>query len=213
MSRCLLLGFALSAVACGGAGVLPSISIAARRGDIAWMRQLLDAGADPNEPARDGNGWPPLMHAIHKGQFEAAALLLEHGADPNGAGPAGYTALMMAAADSDSRMVRLLLDHGADPHRRGPGGMTALSQAVTGGALGDIDRPLLGGCHADTVRALLEFEPDLTLPSSAAGAEARFWAHLHAGLQKMWNVATVRTTGARPVTDCGAVLNAARRRP
>jgi ankyrin repeat protein len=85
----------------------------------------------------------------------------------------------MAAAEPDARFVRLLLGHGADPRARGYGGATALSQAVSGGALCDIDRPLLGGCRTETVRALKTHDPDLRLPDTIAGWNARWWAKSH----------------------------------
>lgn len=115
---------------------------AARSGAVDAMRILLDKGADPN--TRDHrNGWTPLLHAIHKRQPAALRLLLERGADPNRR-VGELTPLLMAAADDDPTMVELLLQHGADVHARGAGGTTPLSQAVSGGALSDIDRPLLG---------------------------------------------------------------------
>ena len=129
------------------------------------MRDLLGGGADPNDPGSGGTRWPPLLHAIHKHQLEAARLLLDYGADPNSASPNGYTALMMAASERDPAMTRLLLERGADAHRVGPAGITALSEAVTGGAITDIDRPIIGGCHPETVRVLLEHVPDVKLPA------------------------------------------------
>lgn len=156
---------------------MTALMAAARTGALDAMRVLLDAGADPN--ARDhANGWTPLLHAIHKRQAAAVRLLLERGADPN-TRTDSETALMMAAADSDPAMVELLLRHGADARARGRGGATALSIAVSGGALTDIDRPLLGGCHPDTVRVLREHDPDLDLPNSVAGRQALWWANLH----------------------------------
>lgn len=211
MPRLLLLAAAVSTVACN-AGVLPPLSVAARRGDLASMRTLLDAGADPNEASGGGTRWPPLLHAVHNQQLEAARLLLDRGADADSAGPRGYTALMMAASAHDAGMVTLLLDYGADPHRVGPGGMTALGEAVTGGALSDVDRPLLGACNPETVRILLERAPGLTVPGGAAGHEAQFWVRLHAGLQKMRNIALVPTTGASPAVDCGTVMTMIDRR-
>src|SRR5260370_36688258 len=62
---------------------------AARNGDIATMQALIEGGADLNQ--RGGvNGWPPLMHAIHKNQSAAVATLLEAGADPNQRGSGGF---------------------------------------------------------------------------------------------------------------------------
>ena len=150
---------------------------AARNGAVDAMKALLDGGADPG--LRDvRNGWTPLFHAVHKQQLEAARLLLDRGVDPNR--PARMaTPLMLAAGDADPAMVQLLLAHGADPHARGLGGSTALTAAVSGGALSDIDRPLLGGCRPATVKALLAHDPALTLPDTMAGREALWWARFH----------------------------------
>jgi ankyrin repeat protein len=150
---------------------------AARNGAVDAMTMLLDGGADPN--TRDVmNGWTPLFHAIHKGQAGAVRLLLDRGVDPNR--PARMLrALAMAAADRDPTIVELLLAHGADVDARGIGGSTALSVAVSGGALTDLDRPLFGGCHPATVRALLAHDPTLRLPDTIAGREALWWARFH----------------------------------
>jgi len=150
---------------------------AARSGSIEAMTMLLDRGADPG--VRDAiNGWTALFHAIHKRQAGAVRLLLERGVDPNTA-TRRLRPLAMAAADLDPAILELLLAHGADPHARGIGGSTALSVAVSGGALVDLDRPLLGGCHPATVRALLKHDPTLRLPDTIAGREALWWARFH----------------------------------
>ena len=150
---------------------------AARAGAVDAMKTLLDGGADPG--ARDvTNGWTPLFHAIHKGQAGAVRLLLDRGVSPNT--PARMLRpLARAAADRDPAIVQLLLAHGADAHARGIGGSTALSVAVSGGALTDLDRPLFGGCHPATVRALLTHDPTLRLPDTIAGREALWWARFH----------------------------------
>ncbi len=168
-------------------GGLTALMWAARAGALDAMTALIDGGADLN--ARDErNGWTPLLHAVHKQQSPAVRLLLERGADPN-ARTAALTPLLMAAADSDPTIVALLLDHGADPSARGYGGATALSQAVSGGALSDIDRPLLGGCRTQTVRALLDRDPTLTVPETIAGRHALWWAKFH-GCQEVLDMVT-----------------------
>src|SRR5207237_1701772 len=102
------------------------------------------------------------------------------GADANRATPGGLTPLLMAADDPDPTIVDLLLAHGANPHVEGPDGRTPLTQAVSGGALTDFtDRPLLGGCHPATVRALLTHDPTLGLPDTFAGRQALWWARFH----------------------------------
>jgi ankyrin repeat protein len=159
-----------------GGGLTP-LMWAARAGAIDAMQALLDGGADP--AARDvRNGWTPLLHAIHAHQVEAVQLLLDRGADPNRSARM-TTPLLMAAADSDPTIVEALLAHGADPTRRGIGGSTPLTEAVSGGALSDIDRPLLGGCRPATVAALLAHDPALALPDTIAGREALWWARFH----------------------------------
>jgi ankyrin repeat protein len=158
-------------------GGLTPLMWAARNGALEAMAALIQAGADVN--ARDTrNGWTPLLHAVHTQQPAAIRLLLQQGADPN-ARTAAVTPLLMAAADPDPAPVALLLEYGADPSARGFGGSTALSQAVSGGALSDIDRPLLGGCRTETVRALLRHDPTLTIPDTIAGHHAIWWAKFH----------------------------------
>lgn len=124
---------------------------AARNGDVNSVRQLLAHGADPNAPT-GGNGWPPLMHAIHKHQLATAAALLDGGADVNRAAPNGDTPLMMAAGYGYVDFVRLLLSRGADPNRRNAGGEIALDYALVG--MNDIDRFTLFECQNETVALL-----------------------------------------------------------
>jgi ankyrin repeat protein len=158
-------------------GGLTALMWASRAGAVDAMAALLDAGANPN--ARDErHGWTPLMHAIHAQHVGAVRLLLERGADPNIRVPS-FTPLIMAAMEPDPSFVKLLLEHGADAQARGNGGATALSQAVSGGALSDIDRPLLGGCRTETVRALKTHDPKIDMPDTIAGWHALWWARFH----------------------------------
>jgi ankyrin repeat protein len=164
---------------------LTSLMWAARSGAVDAMAALLDGGADPN--ARDRrHGWTPLLHALHRRQIDAVRVLLERGADPNARTDA-LTPLLMAAPDADPAFVTLLLRYGADPHARGSGGATALSQAVSGGALSDIDRPLLGGCRTESVRALRAHDPTLSMPDTIAGHHALWWAKFH-GCEEVLNL-------------------------
>lgn len=56
------------------------LSQAARSGNLAVVKQLLDAGADPN--VVEGPGWTAVMSAAENGHTDIARLLMESGADP-----------------------------------------------------------------------------------------------------------------------------------
>jgi ankyrin repeat protein len=140
---------------------------AGRAGSVESIRALAAAGAALDTRDQAVNGWTALVHAIHKGQDDAADALLAAGADPNVRCDGGSTALMFAAAYGNARMVRTLLDRGADPHAEATGGVTALWNAAGGGGLFDFtDGPSVGTCHPEIVRALLERAPDLKLAPS-----------------------------------------------
>jgi len=164
---------------------------------------LAIAGAGENQIAAWGdtrNGWTPHLHAIHTQRVGAVRLLLERGADPNGRIDS-TTPLMMAAIEIDPSFVELLLEYGADPKARGYGGATALSQAVSGGALSDIDRPLLGGCRTETVRVLKTHNPKIDMPDTIAGWHALWWAKFH-GCHDVLNMVGPSGTRAK-VSDKG----------
>ena len=90
--------------------------LAAARGDgtADHLRVLLDAGLDPNRISGRLRA-PPLMYAVHGVNHVAAALLLDHGADPNWSAPIKGTALHMTMITPHLEMARLLLERGADP--------------------------------------------------------------------------------------------------
>jgi ankyrin repeat protein len=154
---------------------------AARIGDARAIAALAAAGHDVNAVDQGGNRWTPLLHAIHKGQRGAIDALLAAGADVHR--PAGgrrssghLTPLLMAVGNGQADIVRRLLAAGADPRTDGPGVFPA---AVAGGALTDIENPLLGQCNAEVVRALLERDPTLRLPRNARGHLALLFATLN----------------------------------
>ena len=92
-----------------------ALMFAARVGDLASARLLVEAGAD----VRDADAWgvAATVLAAHSGYGELLEFLLEHGADANAAG-AGFSALHVAIMRRDEKMVRVLLAHGADPNAR-----------------------------------------------------------------------------------------------
>jgi ankyrin repeat protein len=124
---------------------------AASLGRVDRLRELLATDPDA-QAARTPEGFDPIGLAAFLGGADAVAVLLEHGADPDGdvdnpmrAGP-----LHAATAVGDSASVRVLLEAGADPDARQQGGFT----------------PLQAAAHVDDVesaRLLLEHGADVGL--------------------------------------------------
>ncbi len=170
-----LLGIALLASACARQPDLPPLMAAARAGDVATMTALIDGGADVN--ARDARQrFTPLLHAVHAQRGAAVRLLLARGADPN----TGYMPpLAMAALGPDGTIVETLIEYGANVYARGPRGASPLSMAVSGGAMTDVDVPILGSCHPATVRAFIDYDPTLRIGREPAALEALWWARFH----------------------------------
>ena len=76
------------------AGPWTPLHHAARAGDAAMVRLLLENGADLE--ARDPGGTTALHYAAYWGHPEVAQVLLAAGADPNALDRAGYTPLAWA---------------------------------------------------------------------------------------------------------------------
>ena len=94
---------------------------------LAFIRTLLEIGADPNAPSDDG--FPPLIAALSCSRAvpgasprtdvdEIIRLLLSCGADANQRGINDYTPLHMAVAERNALAVLRLLEHGADADLR-----------------------------------------------------------------------------------------------
>ncbi len=85
-------------------------------GQVESVRLLLERGADPNAlSTAEIAKVPPLGTAAFVRSPQLAQVLLDSGADPNGRGEGGFTALHAAAQNEDEELARLLLDRGADP--------------------------------------------------------------------------------------------------
>jgi ankyrin repeat protein len=86
---------------------------------VAFIRTLLELGADPNY--EDDAGFPSLIAALstdRADRYEIIELLLAFGADIQAHGINDWTPLHYAAATDDLDGIRLLLACGADPNAR-----------------------------------------------------------------------------------------------
>ena len=84
---------------------------AAQTGNVVAIKKLVSEKADIN--GRDSHGRTPLMVAAFARHLEAAAALMEAGADSSLLENDKYDALTIAAVDGNSEMVRLLVKKGA----------------------------------------------------------------------------------------------------
>ena len=117
-----------------GAALAGEIHDAARQGDLAKVKALLDK--DPklvNE--RDFYQLTPLFHAVPKGHLEMCKLLIEKGADVKATDDIDATPLHNAAALGHIEICKLLLDKGADVNARDKWGVTPLHLAASNGHL------------------------------------------------------------------------------
>jgi len=146
-----------------GAGATPLMR-AARTNDVAVMRLLLEAGADPNTTLPDGTtvlmiaagqglgpprgDGPRIRVPTEAGAVEAVTMLLDRGAPINATNKAGNTALHGSVSRGDA-VVKLLLDRGAKIVKNNAG-LTPIDIAKGAGGRGG-----RGGVVRESTAALL----------------------------------------------------------
>ena len=106
---------------------------AAKKGDAAAVRRLIEQKADANIPGPDGT--PPLYWAIQSDDLPTAQLLIRAGADVKTPNRYGVTPIQIATINGNAAMIRVLLDAGADPNTVDLANQSALMNAVRSGEL------------------------------------------------------------------------------
>lgn len=102
---------------------------AAKNGDAASVKLLLEKGADPN--ARVFGTWlnfTPLIQAIEEGHCEAAEALLNYGANPYLEDENNDPALVFAASKEHEEELKLLLKWKVPIDGKNSNGITALAR-------------------------------------------------------------------------------------
>jgi hypothetical protein len=100
---------------------------AAKVGDLAQVKALLDGGADVT--AKNDGGTTALMAASGGGHVEVVQLLLDRNVDVDAKDHVGETPLMYAASKGSFEVVKLLVENGADLTAKGRDGATAMEMA------------------------------------------------------------------------------------
>lgn len=100
------------------------LMMAALRGQLGAMRQLLARGAQLNR-----EGWSALHYAASSSDDRAARLLLDLGAAIDARAPNGNTPLMLAAGFGSIDAADLLVQRGADASLQNKAGLTAAEYA------------------------------------------------------------------------------------
>ncbi len=119
---------------------------AAAFGDVDRLTELL--GDEPSlVTSYSGDGFTALHFAAFFGRYEAAALLIERGAEVDAFGRGWMTGTAMHSAVSrlQSDVVRILLEAGANPNVRQSAGWTPLHSSAANGDLTSVELLLAAG--------------------------------------------------------------------
>jgi ankyrin repeat protein len=150
-----------------GAAVNAPVADAARRGDLAAVKQLLKDGADVNAPL--GDGMTALHWAAERGDLPLTNALIYGGANITAVTRIGqYTPLHIAARTGNAGVVKALLDAKSEVNARtAPSGATALHLAATSGNVAVIN--LLLDAKADANAKEPEWDQTPLIFAASAG--------------------------------------------
>ena len=140
------------------------IADAARHGDVAALRALVESGEDVN--AAQSDGATALHWAVYRNDTESTAFLLQSGADVNVVNNYGVSSLALASQNGNAAIIGQLLAEGADPNDS----LHAVNANET---------PLMQAARAgqpEAVGALIDAGAAINATESWNGQSALMWA-------------------------------------
>jgi len=161
------------------AGRAPLVE-AAKSGDAAAVRALLENKADVN--VADGDGTTALHWASYRDDLESADVLIRAGARVNAATDLGVTPLWNASVNASEAMVRRLLQAGADPNAALLAGETPVMAAARSGSPAVVELLAAKGANVNAhgargqtalMWAVAQQHPDAVKALLARGADVR----------------------------------------
>jgi uncharacterized protein len=142
---CVVAALVLSASVTSGADL--RVAQAAKNGDSAKVRSLIQQRADVN--ASEPDGTTALHWAARAGDTDLVTLLIGAGARVGAANRYGVTPLSLAASNGHAGIVDALLKGGAPADEAGSEGETPLMLAARSGSVGAVGLLLEGGADAN----------------------------------------------------------------
>ncbi len=122
-------------------------------GDAKIARDMLQAGADPNKPSKEGfDGVTPLVMTVGVSRsVEVASLLIDAGANVNDEWSEDTTPIFETTADQFYDLAKLLVSRSANVNTRMSNGLTPLMFAARNGASRCVDLFLDAGADINAV--------------------------------------------------------------
>lgn len=168
---------------------------AGAKGDLKFMEQLVQEGADVNYAGFEGI--TPLMWILYSKNPSGMEKILELGAHPNQKAKENASAVSLAAGADDPSHLEILLKHGGDPNLIGDQGKPALYIAAQQGRKKNINLLLEYG---GDINIHTEYGRNSAMVSAAMGYFDQVYYLLEHGLTHNLN-GVARAVDVRVVSE------------